>query len=361
MYGALGWEPAQCAGVTSQKTLAEGVRLVGTRPCAVATGGAGFLGSYLCERLLDEGYRVVCVDNMLTGSLANVAHLADTGSFELVEADVCDGIRVEGDVTYVLHFASPASPREYLRHPVDTLRVGSVGTLNALELARDKRARFLLASTSEVYGDPKQHPQRESYWGNVNPNGPRSVYDEAKRFAESATVAYRRRHGVDTAIVRIFNTFGPRMRADDGRLVPTFIAQAMRNEPMTIAGRGAQTRSLCYVTDLIDGVLRLLLSEHAGPINIGNVRELSVHELATIIRELTTSRSEFAFVRLPTDDPGVRRPDISLAASLLGWQPKVTVEEGLKATIAWFTALEREHGMESGPLFRLPKCPAGTI
>jgi dTDP-glucose 4,6-dehydratase len=302
----------------------------------VVTGGAGFLGSHLCERLLDDGYDVVCLDNFLTGSPRNVEHLMQRPGFRLVRADVSDYVHVTGPVDAVLHFASPASPIDYLRLPIHTLKVGSIGTLHTLGLAREKGARYLLASTSETYGDPQVHPQPESYWGHVNPVGPRGVYDEAKRFAEALTMAYRRTHGVDTGIVRIFNTFGERMRPDDGRAIPTFIRQALLGEQITVAGDGSQTRSICYVDDLVDGIVRLLHSDHSGPVNIGNPHEVSVLELAQWIRTLADSSSDIAFVERPEDDPMVRQPDISLARAALGWEPRVPIEEGLKRTIAWF-------------------------
>jgi dTDP-glucose 4,6-dehydratase len=307
-----------------------------TRPRAVVTGGAGFLGSHLCERLLHGGYAVLCLDDLSTGRAANVAHLAGVGPFRLVQTDVTETVHVEGDVDAVLHFASPASPIDYLRMPIETLRVGSVGTLHALDLAREKGARFLLASTSETYGDPLVHPQPETYWGHVNPVGPRGVYDEAKRFAEAATMAYRRSRGVDTAIVRIFNTHGPRMRPDDGRAVPTFVQQALAGEPLTVAGDGRQTRSIQYVDDLVEGCLRLLHSTLAGPVNIGNPQEVSIAELAGLVRDLTGSTSPVVHVPRPEDDPTVRRPDITLAREQLGWAPGVDLADGLRRTIAWF-------------------------
>ena len=308
------------------------------RPKAVVTGGAGFLGSHLCERLLREGYSVLCLDDFSTGSPANVAHLNDLGPFRLVRADVTDFVHVPGEVDAVLHFASPASPLDYLRMPIETLKVGSIGTLHTLGLAKEKRARFLLASTSEAYGDPQVHPQPETYWGNVNPVGPRGVYDEAKRFAEALTVAYRQAHGVDTAIVRIFNTFGPRMRPNDGRAIPTFIRQALHGEPLTVAGDGSQTRSVCYVDDLVEGIVRLLHAPLPGPVNIGNPHEMSVLDLAEWIRKLTGSSSPIGFIPRPQDDPTVRQPDISCARRALGWEPQVPLEDGLRATIDWFRA-----------------------
>jgi dTDP-glucose 4,6-dehydratase len=305
-------------------------------PRAVVTGGAGFLGSHLCGRLLHDGYDVVCLDNFLTGSPRNVEHLMGRPGFRLVRADVSDYVHVTGPVDAVLHFASPASPIDYLKLPIHTLKVGSIGTLHTLGLAREKGARYLLASTSEAYGDPQVHPQPESYWGHVNPVGPRGVYDEAKRFAEAMTMAYRRTHGVNTGIVRIFNTFGERMRPDDGRAIPTFIRQALLGEQLTVAGDGAQTRSICYVDDLVDGIVRLLHSDHSGPMNIGNPHEVSVLELAEWIRTLADSTSQIGFVERPEDDPMVRQPDISLARSVLGWEPQVPINEALKRTIAWF-------------------------
>ena len=300
------------------------------------TGGAGFLGSHLCERLLAEGYQVVCLDNFVTGDPRNVSHLAEHGPFRLIRSDVTDFVHITGRVEAVLHFASPASPIDYLELPIQTLKVGSVGTLHALGLAREKGARFVLASTSETYGDPLVHPQPESYWGNVNPIGPRGVYDEAKRFAEALTMAYRRSHEVDTAIVRIFNTFGPRMRPDDGRAVPTFIRQALRNDPLTVAGDGTQTRSICYVDDLMEGIFRVLTSNASGPVNLGNPHELSVLALAQWIRDLCSSHSPVVFVPRPEDDPSVRQPDITLAGRLFGWEPVVPMAEALSRTIAWF-------------------------
>jgi dTDP-glucose 4,6-dehydratase len=303
---------------------------------SVVTGGAGFLGSHLCERLLDDGDEVLCLDNFLTGTPANVDHLLERPGFRLIKADVTDYIHVAGPVDNVLHFASPASPIDYLQLPIETLKVGSIGTLHALGLAKEKGARFLLASTSETYGDPKVHPQPESYWGHVNPVGPRGVYDEAKRFAEATTMAYRRYHDVDTAIVRIFNTFGIRMRPNDGRAIPTFVRQALTGEPITVAGDGSQTRSIQYVDDLVEGVVRLLRSGHLGPVNIGNPHELSMLELATIIRDKCGSSSEIVFIPRPEDDPTIRQPDIALAKDVLGWEPKVHIDDGLARTIDWF-------------------------
>lgn len=309
---------------------------MGQVPRALVTGGAGFLGSHLCERLLEEGCKVVCMDNLITGSLRNIEHLFGREGFIFVKHDVTNFIHVPGRVDYILHFASPASPIDYLKLPIQTLKVGSLGTHKALGLAKSKGSRFLLASTSEVYGDPLVHPQPESYWGNVHPVGPRGVYDEAKRFAEALTMAYHRHHGVETRIVRIFNTYGPRMRAGDGRVVPTFITQALAGEPLTVFGDGSQTRSFCFVDDLVEGIWRLLNSDHPEPVNIGNPREMTVLDFAREIVRLTGSRSEIGFEPLPVDDPKVRQPDITLARSLLGWEPKVPLEEGLRTTIEFF-------------------------
>jgi dTDP-glucose 4,6-dehydratase len=306
---------------------------------AVVTGGAGFLGSHLCERLLDDGEEVICLDNFLTGSPRNVEHLIDRPGFRLIKVDVTQFIHVSGPVDYVLHFASPASPIDYLQLPIETLKVGSIGTLHTLGLAKEKNARYLIASTSETYGDPKVHPQPETYWGHVNPVGPRGVYDEAKRFAEAMTMAYRRYHHVDTAIVRIFNCHGSRMRPNDGRAIPTFVRQALRGEPITVAGDGSQTRSIQYVDDLVEGVVRLLRSGHPGPMNIGNPHEVSMLELAEAIRDLCESSSEITFIPRPEDDPTIRQPDITLARAELGWEPQVGLFEGLKKTIEYF----REH------------------
>ncbi len=303
---------------------------------AVVTGGAGFLGSHLCEKLLGQGIEVVCIDNLLTGNLANVEHLFGRPGFAFEKYDVTNYLHVAGRVDFVLHFASPASPIDYLLLPIQTLKVGSLGTHKALGLAKAKGARFLLASTSEVYGDPLVHPQPESYWGNVNPVGPRGVYDEAKRFAEAMTMAYHRFHGVDTRIVRIFNTYGPRMRAHDGRVVPAFICQALAGKPLTVFGDGSQTRSFCYVDDLIEGIVRLLFSEIAEPVNIGNPAEMTVLQFAEEIRRLTGSRSPIVFKPLPEDDPKVRQPDITTAFTRLGWQPRVALAQGLARTIEYF-------------------------
>ncbi|HJX27598.1 MAG TPA: UDP-glucuronic acid decarboxylase family protein [Thermoanaerobaculia bacterium] len=303
---------------------------------AVITGGAGFLGSHLCERLLAEGYQVVCVDNLITGRTENIAHLLDRPDFRFMQHDVSKPFEIEGPVDCVLHFASPASPIDYLELPIQTLKVGSLGTHNALGLAKAKNARFLLASTSEVYGDPKEHPQKETYWGNVNPVGPRGVYDEAKRFAEAIAMAYHRTHGLEVRIVRIFNTYGPRMRVRDGRVVPAFIPQALTNEPMTVFGEGKQTRSFCFVTDLVEGIWRLLNSDLRTPCNIGNPHEMTILEFAQTIRDAVGSQSEIVFKPLPVDDPQTRQPDITLARTQLGWEPKVSLREGLESTIRYF-------------------------
>src|SRR3954466_3179964 len=302
----------------------------------VITGGAGFLGSHLCARFLDEGFEVLCLDHFLTGSPNNVEHLLEREAFRLIRADVTDYVHVVGPVDMVLHFASPASPIDYLQLPIETLKVGSIGTMHTLGLAKEKRARYVLASTSESYGDPQVHPQPETYWGHVNPVGPRGVYDEAKRFAEAMTMAYRRYHTVNTGIVRIFNTHGPAIRPRDGRAVPTFIRQALKNEPITVAGDGSQTRSIQYVDDLVEGVVRMAASEHSGPINIGTPHEDSMLQLAETIRDLCDSSSTIEFIPRPEDDPTIRNPDITLAREVLGWEPVVPFEEGLKRTIAWF-------------------------
>ena len=304
-------------------------------PRTVVTGAAGFIGSHLCETLLDRGHAVIGIDNLLTGDMQNIAHLRDR-DFEFIRHDVTRYIDVDGPVDYVFHWASPASPIDYLELPIQTLKVGSLGTHNALGLAKAKGARFVIASTSEVYGDPLEHPQKETYWGHVNPIGPRGVYDEAKRFAEAMTLAYHRYHGVDTKIVRIFNTYGPRMRLDDGRALPAFMSQALRGEPITVFGDGSQTRSFCFVDDLVEGILRLLRSDEAMPVNIGNPGEFTILEFAQRVRELCGSRSEIVFKPLPTDDPKVRRPDITRARTLLGWEPKVNLEEGLRRTLPYF-------------------------
>ena len=306
---------------------------------AVVTGGAGFLGSYLCEKLLYEGLKVICVDNLLTGNINNISHLAGNENFQFVKHDVTNYIFLPGKIDYILHFASPASPVDYLQLPIQTLKVGSLGTHKALGLAKEKKARFLLASTSEVYGDPEVHPQKEDYWGNVNPIGPRGVYDEAKRFAEAITMAYHRYHKVDTRIIRIFNTFGPRMRTNDGRAIPNFIMQALNNKSITVYGDGSQTRSFCYISDQVDGIFKLLMSNENDPVNIGNPEEIPVVEIAKEIIELTKSKSEIIFEDLPEDDPKIRQPDITRAKEILKWEPKVSRLEGLKKTIEYFKSL----------------------
>jgi dTDP-glucose 4,6-dehydratase len=303
---------------------------------AVVTGGAGFLGSHLCDRLVEEGFRVIAIDNFITGSSDNVEHLAGDPNFRLMRRNVSEFIFVPGAVEFVFHFASPASPIDYLEHPIPTLKVGALGTHNSLGLAKDKGAKFLLASTSECYGDPLVHPQNEDYWGNVNPIGPRGVYDEAKRFAEAMTMAYHRFHGMDTKIVRIFNTYGPRMRLRDGRVVPAFISQALNNEPLTIFGDGTQTRSFCYVSDLIEGIFRLAMSDQHGPVNIGNPVEMTIRQFAEKILSITGSTGGITFKELPVDDPKVRQPDIARARKLFGWEPKIDFDSGIRTTIDYF-------------------------
>ena len=303
---------------------------------AVVTGGAGFLGSHLSDRLLAEGFRVIAIDNLITGNTDNIEHLAGNPDFKFIRHNVSEYIFVPGPVDYVFHFASPASPIDYLEHPIPTLKVGALGSHNTLGLAKDKGAIFLLASTSECYGDPLEHPQSEDYWGHVNPIGPRGVYDEAKRFAEAMTMAYHRFHRMDTKIVRIFNTYGPRMRLRDGRVVPAFISQALNNEPLTVFGDGSQTRSFCYVSDLIDGIFRLALSDFHEPVNIGNPAEMTILDFAQKILSLTGSTAQIVFKPLPVDDPRVRQPDITRAKRLLGWQPKVDFESGVRETIGYF-------------------------
>ncbi|HDI51861.1 SDR family NAD-dependent epimerase/dehydratase [candidate division KSB1 bacterium] len=307
-------------------------------PRTLVTGGAGFLGSHLCEYLLNKGHQVICMDNLLTGNIANIEHLQGE-NFKFIKHDVTEYIFIAGEIDYILHFASPASPIDYMQLPIQTLKVGSMGTHKALGLAKEKKATFLLASTSEVYGDPLVHPQPEEYWGNVNPVGPRGVYDEAKRFAEALTMAYHRIHGINTKIVRIFNTFGPRMRLKDGRAIPAFISQALMNKPLTVFGDGSQTRSFCYVDDTIEGIYRLLISDYNQPVNIGNPHEMTLLEMAQKIIELTNSQSSIEFHPLPVDDPKVRQPDISLAKRILNWEAKIPVEEGLRRTINWFRNL----------------------
>lgn len=305
-------------------------------PRTVVTGGAGFLGSHLCERLLAEGHEVVCIDNLTTGSIDNISHIRDK-RFLFIEQDVTNYLYLEGPVDYVLHFASPASPVDYLERPIPTLKVGSLGTHKALGLAHSKKARILIASTSEIYGDPLVHPQTEDYWGNVNPIGPRGVYDEAKRFAEAITMAYQRFHKLETRIVRIFNTYGPRMRLDDGRVVPNFIKQALLGEPLTVYGDGSQTRSFCFVDDLIEGIFRLLMSDLKEPCNIGNPREMTIKQFAEAIQKATGSKSEIIYKPLPVDDPKQRQPDISRAKKHLNnWEPKVLLEDGIQRTIDYF-------------------------
>ena len=312
-----------------------------TKLRAIVTGGAGFLGSHLCDALLAEGHSVVAVDNLLTGNAANLEHLRHEPRFELRRVDICEPFDC-GKVDYVFHLASPASPVDYTIHGIPTLRVGSLGTFNALEVARKYGAKFFLSSTSECYGDPEEHPQKETYWGHVNPIGPRSVYDEAKRFSEAATVAYRRYHKVETRIVRIFNTYGPRMQINDGRVVPNFMKQALRGEELTVYGDGKQTRSFCYVADEIDGLLRLAWSQEPGPVNIGNPSEFTILECAQKVLEVTGSKSQIKFLPLPPDDPKQRRPDISKARSVLGWEPKVDLEAGLKLSLDYFRQAVKE-------------------
>jgi dTDP-glucose 4,6-dehydratase len=318
-----------------------------TTPVVLITGGAGFLGSHLSDRFLAEGYEVICMDNLLTGSMDNIAHLAAESRFHYVHQDVTEFIHVPGRLDAVLHFASPASPIDYLNFPIQTLKVGSLGTHKALGLAHAKGARFLLASTSECYGDPLEHPQTENYWGNVNPVGPRGVYDEAKRFAEAMTMGYHRYHGLRSRIVRIFNTYGPRMRLNDGRALPAFMGQALRGEPITVFGDGSQTRSFCYVSDLVDGLYRLLNSEEPYPTNIGNPTEMTILQFAKQVVELTGSASELSFLDLPEDDPKVRQPDITKARTILGWEPKVLLEDGLKTTLEYFQGCPEFLGAKS--------------
>ncbi len=300
------------------------------------TGGAGFLGSHLCDRFLAEGHEVIAMDNLLTGKMENIAHLAGHERFRFIKQDVTEYLFVDGPVDAILHFASPASPVDYLRYPIQTLKVGALGTHKTLGLARFKGARYLLASTSEVYGDPLVHPQSEDYWGNVNPIGPRGVYDEAKRFAEAMVMAYHRSHGLETRIARIFNTYGPRMRISDGRVVPNFISQALRGEPLTVYGDGSQTRSFCYVDDLVEGVYRLLFSDEVEPVNLGNPHEMTILEFAETINSITGNKAGIVFKPLPVDDPKVRQPDISKARRVLGWEPRISLEEGLERTIPYF-------------------------
>lgn len=303
---------------------------------AVVTGGSGFLGSHLCDRLLAEGIKVICIDNLLTGNIKNTEHLFGNENFHFIKHDVTNYIHVPGKVDYVLHFASPASPIDYLKLPIQTLKVGSLGTHKVLGLAKDKGARVLIASTSEVYGDPAIHPQKEDYWGNVNPIGPRGVYDEAKRFQEAMTMAYHRYHGLETRIVRIFNTYGPRMRLNDGRALPAFVSQALNGQDITVFGDGSQTRSFCYVSDLIDGIFKLLMSDETDPVNIGNPAEITIKQFAEEVIKITGSKSKIVYKELPEDDPKVRQPDITKAKTILGWEPKVDRSEGLRITIDYF-------------------------
>lgn len=302
----------------------------------VITGGAGFLGSHLCDRFLKDGNRVIAVDNLITGSLKNIKHLRKEKAFDFIKHDISKTIRISGPVDYVLNFASPASPVDYLKNPIQTLKVGSLGTHNSLGLAKLKKARFLMASTSEVYGDPEVHPQKETYWGHVNPVGPRGVYDEAKRFSEAITMAYRTFHKMDTKILRIFNTYGPRMSINDGRVVPNFIHQALHNKPLTVYGDGKQTRSFCFYSDLVEGIVRLLYSDLSGPVNIGNPDEFTIMEFARMVIEMSNTKSKIVHSSLPVDDPKQRKPDITLAKTKLGWEPKVKLSEGLKITMDWF-------------------------
>lgn len=305
----------------------------------VVTGGSGFLGSHLCDRMIAEGYKVICIDNLLTGNIKNIEHLFGNEDFKFIKHDITNFIHVPGEVDYILHFASPASPIDYLQLPIQTLKVGSLGTHKVLGLAKEKKARILIASTSEVYGDPAVHPQEESYWGNVNPIGPRGVYDEAKRFAEAITMAYHRYHGVETRIVRIFNTYGPRMRLNDGRALPAFVSQALNGEDITVFGDGSQTRSFCYVSDLVEGIYQLLLSDEVNPVNIGNPAEITIKQFAEEVVKITGTKSKIIYKDLPEDDPKVRQPNITRAKEILGWEPKIGREEGLKITIEYFQSV----------------------
>ena len=313
-----------------------------SRKRILITGAAGFLGSHLCDRFIAEGYQVLAMDNLITGDLKNIEHLFTLPEFVFYEHDVSNFVHVSGGLDYILHFASPASPIDYLKIPIQTLKVGSLGTHHLLGLAKDKKARILVASTSEVYGDPHVHPQTEDYWGNVNPVGPRGVYDEAKRFQEAITMAYHTYHNVQTRIIRIFNTYGPRMRLNDGRVLPAFIGQALRGEDLTIFGDGSQTRSFCYVDDLIEGIFRLLMSDYTGPVNVGNPDEITIRDFAEEIIKLTGTKQKIIYQPLPTDDPTQRQPDITLARKLLGWEPKISRAEGLKITYAYFKSLPEE-------------------
>jgi len=310
--------------------------MVSKMKTVVVTGGAGFIGSHLCDRFIENKLKVICVDNLISGDLRNISQLLNKKNFKFVRHDISKPIKIKGEVDYILHFASPASPVDYLMYPIQTLKVGSLGTRNALGLAKAKKAKFMLASTSEVYGDPLVHPQPESYWGHVNPIGPRGVYDEAKRFAEAITMAYNRVHKIDTRIIRIFNTYGPRMRKRDGRAVPNFIDQALKGKPITVYGNGSQTRSFCYIDDLVEGIIKLMNSRMHTPVNLGNPNEFTIKELAKIVLELTGSKSKIVYRPLPQDDPKQRKPVISLAKRLLNWQPKTPLKEGLEKTISWF-------------------------
>ena len=309
-----------------------------SKKVVLISGGAGFLGSHLCDWFINHGFKVIAVDNLITGSLRNIAHLKTNKDFKFIKQDVSKFFKVAGSINYVMHFASPASPVDYMKHPLATMMVGSYGTHNLLEIARLKKAVFLMASTSEIYGDPLVHPQKESYWGNVNPNGPRSIYDEAKRYAEAATFAYKRLYKMDTKVVRIFNTYGPRMQIKDGRVVPNFIDQILNNQPLTVYGNGKQTRSFCYVDDLVDGITKLLLSKISGPVNIGNPREFTILEFAELIRKKYNPKAKIIYHPLPVDDPKQRKPDITLARKELGWEPKVSLEEGITLTMNWFAS-----------------------
>ena len=321
-------------------SLIEGSYTIHTMIKTIVTGGAGFIGSHLCEYLIERGHKVVCVDNLITGRRTNLEGIWKHRNFEFIEHDITEPFFIEDKIDYIYHLASPASPKDYLEHPIHTLKVGALGTYHLLGLAKQQGARFLLASTSEVYGDPKVNPQPEEYWGNVNPIGPRGVYDEAKRYAEAITMAYHRSHNVDTRIARIFNTFGPRMRLDDGRAVPNFTGQALRGDPITVYGDGSQTRSFCFVSDLVEAIYRLMMSEYDLPVNLGNPEELSILAFAKLIKKLCESDSEIIYKELPQDDPMQRKPDINKAKNILKWEPKVGLEEGLKMTIEWFKEKE---------------------
>jgi len=307
-----------------------------SKKTVLIAGAAGFLGSHLCDRFRQDGFKVIGVDNLITGNARNIRHLFKDRGFQFIKHDITKDLRVKGGIQYVLHFASPASPIDYLHFPIQTLKVGSLGTLNTLGLAKEKKAKFLLASTSEVYGDPQEHPQKETYWGHVNTIGPRGVYDEAKRFAEAITMAYHRKHKLDTKIIRIFNTYGPRMRIKDGRVVPNFIDQALHNKPLTVYGKGTQTRSFCYYSDLVEGIVRMLFSKIPGPVNLGNPDEFTILEFAKMVIKTSGTKSRIVFKPLPTDDPKQRRPDITLARKILRWEPKVRIQQGLKWTMDWF-------------------------